>query len=211
MREVDHDKTKLSALFDRVLRSILVFSLILSMGCAPTLRDSLNHRTLSTPLNSPSVIHVDVQASELRWEEPISLNFSPHRLRRNLASMIQEALNGSTRRAERVGQMSHTRFLQEVHSLHHSYGRLFLPCLFYFSFFGCPVDTIRAEITLTLDHQGELFRASSSGEATFNYFQHSFGEYPPEIRAVGVAIAEAIKMIAYRAAVPVSKHRGESR
>ena len=172
---------------------LLVFAL--TAGCAPTLRESLNRHTLKSSLGGASSIYVDVMASEIRWEEPIPLKFEPSQLRGSLASAIQDVLNGPNKRAARVGDSTPTRFLLEVHRLHHSYTRLFFPCLFYFSFFGCPVDTITAEISLTLDYRGELFKASTSGQATFNYFQHGMGAYPPEVRAVGVALSEALKMI----------------
>ena len=198
-------------MIDSICLQVICCSLVLTVGCAPTLHESLSHRTLAAPLNSPSPIHVDVEASELRWEEPILLNFQPSQLRRDLATLIQGTLNGPTQRAERVGDTAPTRFLLEVHRLHYNFNQFFFPCLIYFTFFGCPVETIRADITFTLEHQGERFRASTSGEATFNYFQHSFGQHPPEIRVVGIAIAKALKLIAQSAVAPPKTLRGKTR
>ena len=184
---------------------------IMTTACAPTLRESLNHRTLQAPISKQSRVHVDVKASEIRWEEPISINFEPKKLRRSLAFAIQNVLNGPNRKAERLSESKPTRFLLEVHSLNHSYKRFLFPCFIYFAFLGCPADTIRAEISLTLDYQGELFRASTSGEATFNHFQYGLSTHPPEVRAVGVAISEALKMITLSVKSPVNSKRGEGK
>ena len=70
---------------------------MITTACAPTLRESLNHRTLQAPISRQSRVHVDVKASEIRWEEPISINFEPKKLRRSLAFAIQEVLNGPNR------------------------------------------------------------------------------------------------------------------
>ena len=198
-------------MIDSIFIRVICCSLVLTVGCVPTLHESLSHRTLPAPLNSPSPIHVDVEASELRWEEPILLNFQPNQLRRDLATLIQRTLNGPKQRAERIGETAPTRFLLEVHRLQYSFNRFFFPCLIYFTFFGCPMETIRAEITFTLEHQGERFRASTSGEATFNYFQHSLGQHPPEIRVVGIAIAKALKLIEQSAITPSKDLRGKKR
>ena len=192
------------------LLSFALFVMI-TTACAPTLRESLNPRTLQAPISKQSRVHVDVKASEIRWEEPISINFEPKKLRRNLAFAIQDVLNGPIRKAERLSDSKPTRFLLEVHSLNHSYKRFLFPCLIYFAFLGCPVDTIRAEISLTLDYQGEFFRASTSGEATFNHFQYGLSAHPPEVRAVGVAMSEALKMIMRSVKAPVDSRRGEGR
>ena len=196
MRWSSKFKNRLSSMkMSRALFGSLLLVFALTSGCAPTLRESLNRHTLKSSLGGSSSIHVDVVASEIRWEEPISLKFEPAQLRGSLASAIQDVLSGPNKRATRVSDSTPTRFLLEVHRLHHSYTRFFFPCLFYFSFFGCPVDTITAEISLTLDYRGEFFKASASGQATFNYFQYGMGAHPPEVRAVGVALSEALKMI----------------
>ena len=192
------------------LLSFGLFAMIIT-ACAPTLRESLNHRTLQAPISRQSRVHVDVKASEIRWEEPISINFEPKKLRRSLAFAIQEVLNGPNRQAERLSDSTPTRFLLEVHSLNHSYKRFLFPCLIYLAFLGCPADTIRAEISLTLDYKGELFRASTSGEATFNHFQYGLATHPPEVRAVSVAISEALKMITRSVKPTVDSRREEGK
>lgn len=177
------------------LIKMLALSLSLTVGCAPTLHESLNQNSLQSALGPTELVNIDIDASEIRMEESTSIKADPRRLRRELAFVMQEALNGPTQRATQLGQTRPSRYLLEVHSLQHSFLKALFPCLIYFAIFGCPTDTIRAEISLTIDYRGELYRASTSGEASFNHFQHGFSSYSPEVRVLGIAIADALQMI----------------
>ena len=53
-----------------------------------------------------------------------------------------------------------------------------------------------ARVSLTLDYRGELYRVSAFGEAIFNIYQFGQSEEPPELRAVGVALAKAVRELA---------------
>ena len=190
---------------NKIIYLILITS-VLSLGCAPTLRESLNAQTLNTPLYPQKSIWVDVAASEIRWNAPI-LNLKPEypqRLRRFLSRSFERVLNQTEQAQHSQDQRIPTRFLLEVHSISEHYFNFFFPCLGYFTIFGCPYRSIEAELTLTLDLDGEVYAVSASGNATYSLY-NMFSSHMPEARSVGIALNKALKLIAQSVAKARSK------
>ena len=170
----------------------------LCMGCAPTLSESLNATTLSAPISAEAPILIDVEASELRWEPPIILasQNQAYQMRQRLAVALQATLNGQSITATNLKNRRPVRFLLRVEDITHGYLRMLFPCLIYFTILGCPGSAVSARVSLTLDYRGELYRVSAFGEAIFNIYQFGQSEEPPELRAVAVALAKAVRELA---------------
>jgi hypothetical protein len=192
-------KQSIKTLIQSSSYAYLAYVMLLSsfmFSCAPSLKDSLNSSTLTQALDTKKPIRIDIEASEIRWNPPVNIDqVKPKSLRRTLAHGIERVLNGSNKVVQSKDYLP-GRYLLEVHSLHQSYVRLLFPCFFYFTFFGCPYISIDAEITLTLDLNGQFYEVSTSGQATYSIY-----ETPPltlhtqNVRSVGVAIQKALNLI----------------
>ena len=186
----------------RALNKVAVTLILASLwgafmsGCAPSLRDRLHSRTLSAPLSREHPIMIDVRASEIIWDhEVVVTNFRPRELRASIARALEDALNRDYDFKASADEVP-ARYRLEVLDITNTRQWWVVPCFIYFTVFGCPTHSQSAEITLSLDYQGQIYSASTVGRATFNIYNYVFFNGRSELSPVADALGRAVRKIA---------------
>ena len=167
------------------------------VGCAPSLRETLHSKTLHKPISSSLPIKIDVEASEIIWSHPISIDkIQPHQLRREIATSLERAMNGQE--SIIIGERGYipSRYLLEVHKLDSSYLWAILPCIAYLTIVGCPTHSISADITLTIEYQNKIYSISATGKSIFNIYNGLLTHQVNDLSPVAIALREAIIKLA---------------
>ena len=184
-----------------IIRYTLIYisisaSLFILSGCAPRLKETLNSQTLTAPVSPLIKIHIDEIASEIRWNHAVSIpEDQPREMRRQIARQLESALNGSGSFRGDVGYYP-ARYLLEVHQISTKSYWILFPCLLYGTFVGCPYQSMRAEVTLSVEYQGKIFSISDSGVAYFNYYNEFLYPLIPQLSPVADALGKIVPQLA---------------
>lgn len=193
-----------------VLSAVFLSVVFLSVGCAPRIPEMLNNRSLKSPISSQLMIHVDEVASEIRWNAPVPVSSdTPVRLRSDIARHLERAFNAGQSFNSSDGYHP-ARFLLEVHNIADSNMMIFIPCLFYLTFVGCPHRSLSADITLSVEYRGKIFSTSATGKAYFNFYNQMFYPHFPEVSPVAAALRDAVRQLAPKLRASTRANRASS-
>ena len=156
---------------------ILLFTLLAlcSAGCASSWTYVKNQRIKKTQTLKEFRFRVDSQASEIIFRESPFFLETPSSVQNDISRAIESLLNqGSPSTAPSIP----VRYRIHVTSRNRNYIWTFIPCLFYFTFIGCPLYTDTYRITLSLEIQGQIYTHKFRHKSFVGYYYNLFQYLP---------------------------------
>lgn len=156
------------------LRCALLAAVALS-GCVTQARDRLHGGQIPPFPREWGLVRVDARASELNWRTHNMANRRQQEdLRHQLALALEDTLNDGQKSDHlQARELTPARYRLTVSSVTQNPLWGLLPCLVYFTLFGCPLMRDTASVQLNLQVGGDLFEVRAQGTAFRGlYYNH---------------------------------------